>query len=735
MKKSFFYILSVLFFAGAVFFNSCKIVDGDDLKTDVFSLQAYIDKTEEGGTLDLSAVEGELETGSVEISRSITVTGGGEGSFDMKGAGITVNSSGVVLKNLKNLGSVVAGEKIGDGDFILENCEGAGLEVNGGGENSIHLAGVNLKKLDIKKEDVRIVFDKSEDETAHSRVIDVKVFVSCRLDSEDSESVFQRVIVDKDVTKLTLDGKTAVSTLVVNVAGSGSSKPVIFAASAELKIRQGGFKDEDKNIKPLEFELKAGVSAPDVEELTEEAAEAAESEIIELNREIPVGSVVVLSDGFEYKVTVNTFVTPSAVKGAVQGEDGFNSVYDTDFRATQYKEYDGITNYIELYRIPLAENRYIGTNGNAYLKDYFYVFDENLEKVAGIKYGWQSSSLFKIYPMTNAQACEVFDTCTEKQLRSIYPDQLNYSNFSKDLTKRKNIGTNFYVKKSSDWSEVVVNPKIVDRVSQEKDYVQISENEIKSRWTLKQHFDSTGVLLYTEYILRGMNGLGGIMPLKVYEPDEYGRTVCAISMNGNGFDNNDSDVYNSYTKIEALEDGMLQYRIFERVSGQTTYSQVWTEETEYGKKFGDGYVFKCPMPPGTPLKRYASVTFKKNSSGKYVPDIEGFLNAYKDDFVELYKSDVWKNKDSLIASDTESDLPVYDSGVEEKEDVSVPEDEPVEGDDAGGETGEAGGETGGDVGGDVGGEAGGDVGEETGGDVGGETGGDVEAGGDVGGEV
>lgn len=204
------------------------------------------------------------------------------------------------------------------------------------------------------------------------------------------------------------------------------------------------------------------------------------------------------------------------------------------------------------------------------------------------------------------------------------------------------------------------------------------------------------------------------MPLKVYEPDEYGMTVCAISMKGNGFDSTDSDVYNSYTKIEALEDGMLQYRIFERVSGQTTYSQVWTEETEYGKKFGDGYVFKCPMPPGTPLKRYASVTFKKNSSGNYVPDINGFLNAYKTDFVELYKSDVWNNKDSLIASDSESDLPVYDGGTEDKEDVSLPEDEPVEGDDAGGETGEAGGETGGDVGGDVGG---GETGGETGGEV------------------
>ena len=198
------------------------------------------------------------------------------------------------------------------------------------------------------------------------------------------------------------------------------------------------------------------------------------------------------------------------------------------------------------------------------------------------------------------------------------------------------------------------------------------------------------------------------MPLKVYEPDEYGMTVCAISMKGNGFDNTDSDVYNSYTKIEALEDGMLKYRIFESVSRQTTYAQVWTEETDYCKKSGDGYVFRCPMPPGTPLKKYASVTLKKNSDGNYVPDIEGFLNAYKDDFVELYKSDVWKNKDSLIASDTESDLPVYDSGVEEKEDVSVPEDEPVEG---------------------------GDADEDAGGETGDETGGDVEAGGDVGGEV
>ena len=43
--------------------------------------------------------------------------------------------------------------------------------------------------------------------------------------------------------------------------------------------------------------------------------------------------------------------------------------------------------------------------------------------------------------------------------------------------------TSFYVEKGADWSEVVVNPKIVARVGQEKDYVKVSETEIKSRWT------------------------------------------------------------------------------------------------------------------------------------------------------------------------------------------------------------------------------------------------------------
>ena len=152
MKKSF--LCLFLFFAGAVFFNSCKIVDGDDLKTLVTSLQSLIDKTEEGGTLDLSSVESEIDISSVEINRSLTLTASGETPFDMKGAMVTVNASGVVLKNLTNLGTVTAGEKIEDGDFILENCEVAVLDVNGGGENSIHLTGAVVKKLNIKKEDV-----------------------------------------------------------------------------------------------------------------------------------------------------------------------------------------------------------------------------------------------------------------------------------------------------------------------------------------------------------------------------------------------------------------------------------------------------------------------------------------------------------------------------------------------------------------------------------------------------
>ena len=122
-KKNFFYGLVLLIFAGTVFFNSCKLVDGDELRAENENyLQKLIDQKEDGGELDLSQIKDEFSLKSIEINKAITLSGG-ETQFDMQNIDIAVNVPGVTLKNLANVNSVIFGEGIKEDDIALENCD------------------------------------------------------------------------------------------------------------------------------------------------------------------------------------------------------------------------------------------------------------------------------------------------------------------------------------------------------------------------------------------------------------------------------------------------------------------------------------------------------------------------------------------------------------------------------------------------------------------------------------
>lgn len=122
-KKNFFYGLVLLIFAGTVFFNSCKLVDGDELRAENENyLQKLIDQKEDGEELDLSQIKDEFSLKSVEINKAITLSGG-ETQFDMQNIDIAVNVPGVTLKNLANVNSVIFGEGIKEEELSVENCD------------------------------------------------------------------------------------------------------------------------------------------------------------------------------------------------------------------------------------------------------------------------------------------------------------------------------------------------------------------------------------------------------------------------------------------------------------------------------------------------------------------------------------------------------------------------------------------------------------------------------------
>lgn len=122
-KKNFFYGLVLLIFAGTSFFNSCKLVDGDELRAENENyLQKLIDQKEDGEELDLSQIKDEFSLKSVEINKAITLSGG-ETQFDMQNIDIAVNVPGVTLKNLANVNSVIFGEGIKKEELTVDNCD------------------------------------------------------------------------------------------------------------------------------------------------------------------------------------------------------------------------------------------------------------------------------------------------------------------------------------------------------------------------------------------------------------------------------------------------------------------------------------------------------------------------------------------------------------------------------------------------------------------------------------
>lgn len=122
-KKNFFYGLVLLIFAGTAFFNSCKLVDGDELRAENENyLQKLIDQKEDGEELDLSQIKDEFSLKSIEINKAITLSGG-ETQFDMQNIDIAVNVPGVTLKNLANVNSVIFGEGIKKEELTVDKCD------------------------------------------------------------------------------------------------------------------------------------------------------------------------------------------------------------------------------------------------------------------------------------------------------------------------------------------------------------------------------------------------------------------------------------------------------------------------------------------------------------------------------------------------------------------------------------------------------------------------------------
>lgn len=224
MKK-----LLFAFCAAIALFTGCQNVSSDDAASVQISLKERINTARDGDVIDLGKANLKIdENDSYTISKPLTIKNG-----NVKNATFTVESDKVVFDSLMSINGVIVHEKVGNGDFTLQNCyKVSEVYVNGGGSNSIHIAKTTVEKLIVNKKGVRVALSND----GSSKVTKTMIFEDCKLDSENENNSFEKVIVEKAVKNLNLAGKTKVERI-VSTESSGSESPAIkIIVSVEVKV-------------------------------------------------------------------------------------------------------------------------------------------------------------------------------------------------------------------------------------------------------------------------------------------------------------------------------------------------------------------------------------------------------------------------------------------------------------------------------------------------------------------
>lgn len=192
------------------------------------TLKQKIADAKNGSTIDLGSEELKIEENdSYTISKPLTIKNG-----NIKNATFVVESTKVTLENITDIKSIIVDEKVGDGDFVLKNCQTVGeIYVNGGGQNSVHIEKTTVEKLVVQKKDVRIALSGDNS----TKIEKTLILEDCKLDSENKESSFGDVIVSDIVKKLELVGNTKIEKI-VSTATDSENQNITIVVEADVTI-------------------------------------------------------------------------------------------------------------------------------------------------------------------------------------------------------------------------------------------------------------------------------------------------------------------------------------------------------------------------------------------------------------------------------------------------------------------------------------------------------------------
>lgn len=199
------------------------------------TLKQRINESKDGDIIDAGKEEIDIKDGdSYTIDKAITIR-----NCDAKSGTFIVEATGARFENLRNIESIIADERLGEGDLDIRNCfEIDSVYVNGGGSHSIRIASTHIKNLYVAKEDVRVLLQAEG--TNAAKVENVQISKNCKLESEDAAAVFEQVQISADVEKVTLAGSATVQKIlaetVVTEESTEETKAKVEIESSEVKI-------------------------------------------------------------------------------------------------------------------------------------------------------------------------------------------------------------------------------------------------------------------------------------------------------------------------------------------------------------------------------------------------------------------------------------------------------------------------------------------------------------------
>lgn len=272
MKK----LIFAIFALTALLLGCNNDVDNDSGENQ-FTLMQRISTAESGDEIDLEKENLLIRKNtSYVISKPLTIKNG-----DVKNARFFVKSSGVVLKDVDRIKTVVLDKSVGEGNFTVQNCNSIqDFFVNGGGE-AVYVDSTKLLRLVIKKTDVHIIFKGT------SAVTKAFIFNDCKLESKNDAGIsIENIMISDSVKNLELAGKLKIGRI---VSVEGTTITIIVDVNVTIGSADSTVQDSIKNNSE-----NSGYNSKGEEIEDSELSEDEEKEIDQAEKEIESDEVTAL---------------------------------------------------------------------------------------------------------------------------------------------------------------------------------------------------------------------------------------------------------------------------------------------------------------------------------------------------------------------------------------------------------------------------------------------------------